>query len=771
MSVKKTDKKEAKVMTKHILVISLTSLLTITCGCGRATKDKNWEITREDYQNILELDGKVEDHKTNYTYTVDNEFGYFIDNVNKENVILFDIDKLDKDKDQKYYTYDDYKGAEIEYQNIAPIENGRGFVIDFDGEKDKHYATIINKTVSIDNVYMISTAKSLNETLYTPEEGKWEKDYIDSKASFDTFQQILNIEQYIGDIVIGAIGNCPTSIVDGAFGIISTITGAFKNNDPTIQDVLDKLADIDSKLDDIIATIDKNQKELINEDIYIENQIDKVLITLYQQNYSNFVTNYLEPLETVERATIQYMAAKIKQYVKANPVTVEIHYRTNEDGTYSVISPIEKDYDAVTSKVQRVEFEGYANAKKFLEDHNDTVCSGFVDELRKDIKIAVESSIKSEKVILDEHITQEDIEHHVYSVILDNFERARHTGEYGTDEYKDAANTLELVIKLLRRISTIATGESILDSMIKRIQCIYNFGNEVKPVIRSLLAHIKLVVDRYTAIAGAGCRYAKISEETLADEYEKAVETIQAYEKVNEQTPDSYCYITQSTIQSFFATAIYKVDYKNLGDHPDFYKEFVAHRVTGFSRQTTEGVVKEPIKLEDYNYVNSVDVRKIASRLGLMIKGGIVEDIDSIIKYLNRNKAITDHDVQVQIEMKKAGWVSDDTYRILTGYDGIQNVTKNDNISFKCTKQGNPGGDYFEVGKRYGYQSCYKNEYWSGEKAVGDFVDATTGQPQSNHVISAYARYSEGHGYWINDERWAFQTNPYGDYFFTIYQE
>ena len=251
-------------MTKHILIISLTSLLTITCGCGRKTESANWLITRDDYKKILELDGKVEEHESNYTYTIDNEFGYFLDNVNKENIILFDIDKLDKKGSQSYFTYSDYKKAEIKYQTITPIEKGRGFVIDFNGEKDKHYATIINKTVSVDNIYMISSAKSINEVLYTPAEGQWEIDYIDSKASYDTFQDILNIGQYIGDIVVGAAGNCPTSIVDGIFGIISTISGSFFNSDPTIQDVLDKLADIDAKLDDIIATIDKNQKELIN---------------------------------------------------------------------------------------------------------------------------------------------------------------------------------------------------------------------------------------------------------------------------------------------------------------------------------------------------------------------------------------------------------------------------------------------------------------------------------------------------------------------------
>lgn len=88
-----------------------------------------------------------------------------------------------------------------------------------------------------------------------------------------------------------------------------------------------------------------------------------------------------------------------------------------------------------------------------------------------------------------------------------------------------------------------------------------------------------------------------------------------------------------------------------------------------------------------------------------------------------------------------------------------------------CQCYGNPDGSYFRVGHEYHYRFDNGNieaQYWSGKIAVGDLLDSSTGLLESDKKISAYAKYSESHMLWIDDEHWGFIDDIFGLFCFII---
>ncbi len=759
-------------MKKKLLLLSLSSLMALpVVGCSKEEeKEKGWNINGSDYQNILKFENKVSQTNGKFEFTIDNDFGPFKGKINEDDVILFSINNLKEIKGKKYYTYEDFKNCEIKKETFVSSDIGRGFTITFDGNPNERYGTLTNKSATIDNLYAFSAMnESLNATrTFKQEDGEWEDAYIESAAEYTDPTIGLNIEMYIANIILGGMTENPVSVANGIYGLLGTFFNAVKPAEPSIQDVLDKLDDMDKKLDEINAEIQKNQKELINEHVYEQAQIDKVLATLYQQDITAFVTDYIDPIDTIERKYSQYVETKLKEVVKAEPQKVGLHYKRNTRGKLILISQCEADYDDSFTKIFIGKNFGWTNAKKYLEDHNDIVGEGFMDELQKDIANTVHKNYVSNIYPQDE-LTEEQYRKDYLSAILDEFEKQKHSGEYGSEAYNDASNMLDKCILLMKRISGVATGESILNSIINRVKYIYNFASETKAKVRKIIANIKLQMERFVDMTSIACRYAKINTKEMADQYKIAIETIQSYQKTNKSLPDNYSYILSNKVDSAFVWSKYNTQFRNRGESPEFKKEFLTEKIDSFNRfegtmsRTKFDIKKTPI-------VDNAQSAKILTRYKMLLNAGL-ESETNYLEYLTKYKGIDSKAYEIQKVMIKDGWISDDTSRIITEYEGIKDLTVADNVVLTCIENGNSeGGNYFKIGNKYKYKCDYEDECWSGEKACGRFINAHTGAEETSHLISAYAKYSEKEWYWMDNEHWAFTNTPYGSFFYIMYQ-
>lgn len=619
-----------------------------------------------------------------------------------------------------------------------------------------------NEVKATSEVYQINNVNN-------QEDGVWEKDYINSSADYN-IHGYLDMGQYLGKIIFGTAVKNPVAIVDGVHGILSTFTSAISSSEASVQDVFDKLVDLDEKLDQITELIERNQTEIINEQIYTEAQIDKALIEIYQHNYNEFVANYLNPLDSIQRDYTQFIAAELQNFVTLDNPYIELHYEV-KDGTYKLLSRTEANYANPGIQIYKVNIPSFSNSKAFLKNHNDTVTTGFVDELKKDFANAVTQAIQNGTLKVDENITNEDYKIHMYKVILDDAEIKKHTGTYGSDAYKEAASILDNAINLCESVSGRKTGQSILESVIERIKCIYNFGKEAKPQIRHLIAHIKLLVDRYSALASEACLHAKIDQSELGEQYKKAVEKIQAYSKANEETGDFYSYIVKQEMRGTFVQTIYNVDYKNKGNDCQFKKEFEMYRITGYDSWAIRNQVhKEKMDLSKMSFVGSAAIEKIQKRQELMEGMGLIKN-QTLIDYLGSVDIMESGARSFQDIMEYKKYIGHDSYRLLTEFTGERELKKSENIKVTCVKTGNDAGNHFRLKDTYTFKQWDDEEYWEGYMKTGNYLDPDTGTRLSIHDISGWAKYTERHCYWFNDEHWAFQTNPNGDYMFVIYAQ
>ena len=758
-------------MKKKILLFSLTSLMAIPLfSCSNEQAESGWGIKEADYQNILKFDNEVSQKDDKLEFKVDDEFGSFKGKIDSDNVILFNLDKLHEIKGKKYYTYEDFKSCEVEKASFISSDIGRGFTITFNGNPNSRYGTITNKDAMIDNEYAFSIMENpINKVKrLAQEEGEWEDAYIETKAESEgiDWTPAIQIEHYVVKMVAGYIFANPLSIVDGGYGLLAMIGGMFAPAEPSIADVLEKLGEIDKKLDDLTEEIKKNQRELIDEEIYTQAQIDKALVALYQQDYTDYVTHYLDPVDTIERDYSQYIDAKLKQLVKSEPETITLKYKRNEENKLVQLSQSEEHYDDFGIKTLQVKAKSYGNAQSYLTLHNNVIGEGFMEELNKDIDELVNDEYG--KSLPTEQFSKEDYRRQIISTILDNFSKERYTGEYGTDEYAKASNMLDKAILLLRRISGVSTGESIISSIMKRMQSMYNFAYESKPKVKALLANMKFTIERYLLMTVTACRYAKINMSNLVTEYDRAIETIQAYYKANKDLPDSYCHITNTVIESGFIWSKYTAEFKNRGEHPQFKKEFIAEKINTFNRWTGK-MDRTRLDLSKTAIIKPNDQRKIFKRFTLLVQAGLESEVD-YLKYLANNKGIEENGYKIQQTMINDKWMTDDTSRILSEYEGIKQLTEKDDFNFTCVENGNSeGGNYFKVGNKYKFKGTHEAEYWSGEKATALFIDAHNGTDRASHIISAYAKYSEEYFLWADNEHWAFSSNPGGSYFYLMY--
>ena len=598
-----------------------------------------------------------------------------------------------------------------------------------------------------------SETNGFNTTLKSGAEQQleFEENYISKKMTYETGGKFaMSVLTNVGAIAAGAAFSSPTSVVSGIFGILNAVGDNFATSKgPTIKDVMDKLNEMDGKLDTITATLNENYNQLMTESVRTEAAVDKVLLEEQNSAIESFYTNYVMPIENHERDYSDYVEQSLKTYVSKEE-TSDFYIHKNSDKEWVLNSLV--DVESTKEYEFTVTIKDFANSLNFLDKNYGTVTTGFTDRLSEDVESALLTATLPEG--LDKETARDYVVGNIFETI---------TKKYYEDNHDKALELRNEVINYAKQISGKNT-KSVIDRYTSRLEYMYNFGGEIKDTVTDLYSNIMYNLDNNVALAAQACSYASVNPDEIRSEYIDATKTIQNYYSSIKELKDNYCFLTNTLISGGFYRAYFETGYKDKGNHCSFHSSFKFEHVKtnrwGMPETTADDVYK-------HSYLNETDHLRIAARMKLMRELGLVNP-DNYIKYLVDANILAEDEYNSYEALHTSGWISDDALRFFTGLN-IRDMTGSDTgFTLTCNEAGNPGGDYFNVGWTGTFRSARTSGSWSGKIGETTYIDALTGTIQTNKRVAAYATYAESNWYWINDEYWSFVDNLAGNYFFIL---
>jgi len=596
-----------------------------------------------------------------------------------------------------------------------------------------------------------SNASDIDEDPLIGEQSQteFEESYIKGSFTYGDGQKFaISMLSNIGTIAAGIGFDSPTTVVSGIFSLLGTINDNLNgSNGPTIANVMNKLNEMDTKLDELNAKIDKNYAQLATEEIRTQAMVDQVLLNEQEKAIRDFNTDYVVPVENYRRNFSDYIEQSYKSYISVEE-EADIYVSKNEKNEWTLV-PITEQGSADQKEI-KFAIADFTNSKTFLDKNYGVVTTGFIDRFNEDIDKALKD------VNLPEGLSKTDCRNYVAGNIVERF-----TKKYYVDNVDKAQDIRNMAINYAKQINGKAV-KSVIDGYISRLEYMYNFAGEMKNSVTDAASNLMLSLDTNVALAAEACLYAGMNQEELKTEYMAARDLIKSYYDGFAKINNKYCFVTNSVINGGFYKAQFNTYYTNKGNDCrfnssfDFYK---ANAVTGID------FVKDDVN--SHNYVNELDNLRISTRMGLMRENGLT-NANSYIEYLDNAKILETNAYKSYQNLLSEKWIDKSAFRVFTGLS-IRDMNDGDrNFTMTCNEAGNPGGDYFYTGWRGTYKGAHGGDYWSGKIAESTFIDGNTGKIMTDKRVAAYATYNESHCYWFNDEHWSFVDDAFGNFFFIL---
>ncbi|MCF0107735.1 MAG: hypothetical protein HUJ59_01830 [Bacilli bacterium] len=715
----------------------------------RTELNQKWLYTKADMAEFAEYQGDVETIDGITTFKVISGDPIFDKEVKKENLRVFDLKAALQDLSKKDETgYLSYRTIE---KHLMPIkefkvnEDLTEFQVNIKADNDKTIAVLINKDVTNNSNYHAICIPHVNKEIVTQPNPQvdFEESYISGSWSYaEGGKFAIQVISNIGSIVAGAAFNSPTAIVGGIFGILGAVGEQFCASGPTIKDVMNKLNEMDEKLDAIGEKLDQNHNQLMQEEIRTQAAVDKSILQTLESQMTSFTTDYIVPLDNFERDFADYIEQSYKTYTKSSE-TINMYLTKGEYGKWSPV--MIKDEIPGSQELLSIAINNFDNSQEFLNKHRNIVEEGFVDEFNKDIDQAISTTE------LPVGLSEEEARYFAHANIIEQF-----TKKYYEDNHQKALDLKNMAINYSKRISG-RLSVSIINTYLNRLQYMYNFSGEMKVARIDLLSNILGSLDRYAAIAGLACMYAETNNKELVDEYKLAREFIQNTYKNIKEVPDTYNFVTNQVMEGNFYQAKYKTSYNgnNLSAKLD-YKKVEGYQATYKDDDITK-----------HDYVNATEHLKIAARWNLMREIGLSSSA-TYVDYLNDASVINDKAVEAYQALLAKKYIEVDCYRIMTGYTTRSLNDSDKSLIMTCQAQADRDSDYFHVDNQYTFRGGHSSSCWSGTMIETTYIDGNNGTISNDKKVAAYARYAESHWYWSTDEYWSFVDNPYGNYFFAL---
>lgn len=733
-------------------MMCLFLLLAISCG-----KENKWSYSKGDAGKFYALNASLvkddsSDLKLTFVLTATDDV--FKSKISTSNIVVYEYSSIDFTKVDGYLGYNDIKDYAVDVDS-ATVNTSRDLEVVFEGEYGNTYGVLINKKgLSIDtHAYAIAMVTDIGAKIETD----FEEQVIKTRGSWELGGALINMGSYVSQIVIGGLTDNPCAIASGFFGLFNLMGNIGYSTGNSIDTVTNQLNVIDKKIDEINAKIDANQKQIVDEFIRTQAMIDEVKINQYNKNISDFHTLYVRPMdEFLLNYKDQYETA-LKNVIKEGNKTITVYYGGPDLQTYEILYP-SQDNMSQARQTFTYTITSFDNAKKYLDEHKNAINKDFYTELRKDIFNYMSQSPSSrwEGQVADD----------IYLTLVDELNQSIVTQENESFHEKvlKLANDFIYYTKIIAGTSF----ESILNSYIQRLMCMYNYAGEIKSHVRDLLASIKLSLDAYFSSVQDACLGQDINYiQEIGAAYESACDAIKAVYESQMAIEDNYSFITKNLVKVDLFNNRCNVYYTNPGNYPTIHASFKLYKNVSYDGKS---LISEEGNINDYEILDYSVLKAMQTRYTLLRGSGDTVDL-TFIEYLATCKVADSEDIKSLEQLEKAYYTNSRRGRFLTTFS-TDTLSDSDTHTFVCVAAGNPKGSYFSIGKTYRYRhdnGDIESKYWSGRYAYGDMYDATNMAKEDASFICAYARYDESHALWINDEHWGLIDNLIGSFQYIMF--
>ena len=736
-----------------LLIAALPLSSLSSCSNGNATK---WSYTKEEMSSFASLQANLESGGGDQlVFSSDSNIPLFKQTLSSDALLVYDIDKAAKLMEEKGKEYADYsvlKEASLPVSNVSTPEEKDGFSVTFSSSDSSSYGMLIHPSYTLSGNYIMVSPYENDAELASDPQAEFEETYARTPFSWsDGGKFAWQLLSNIGTMLVGKAAGNPVAIASGIIGIISSL-GESLSGGASIETVMNQLKETDRKIDELSQKIEKNTQQLSDEIVRAETLVDQTNLNTLNLAINDFATSCLAKIDEYNRNLADEVASYYRDLVKSSK-TVKLVLTKNEEGEYSSASLTElgdsPEYNFTLT------ISEFPNAKAHLSKNSGIVEEGFVDEMGKDIDSAIASSSD-----VPEGLSKESLRSFVLAMIYEEFMQS-----YFSSNKTKAQEYNNLVIDLSKRISGSSGMISILNTYLSRLQCMYNFGSEIKPLARTISANLLETLDMNAARAASSRYFAKDSAKDLETYYKAARTAINDFYKNVSETPDAYSFTTSSSLSGGFYQTFYEPSYDNLGNHCTLTVEFAAEKVT----MKRGSLTYIPTEMSKHHSISVAEHSRIAARWKLLRASGNVDANLDYIHYLNSASLIDKESLDAYSSLASLYKLSPSCYRILTGDRNERELNSSDSdTALICQKKGNPHGDYFQLDKTYAYSKTHTDSYWYGKTYEGSFVDASTGSSIGTQKIATWARYAEAHWYWTQDEFWAFSSPDETSYFFSV---
>lgn len=750
---------------KNIKKLALTMIsacvISLCSGCGSSTPS-GWKYDKNDAKDFASYTAKLISNDDKYIFRINEDANTFKASLNKDSLVFFNKTELDEKTKETYYTYNETKQYQVPYETLTVKDDGSGLDIVFDGDGKNSYAALINKNdMQNDQFALAYTVPFSLDSDQVRTQTEFEEQLVSVTPGWDDVEMFINMAGYITQMFLGMYCAVPTAFASGLFGYINVLgNGFFGGGDPTTQDVLDKLDTMDRKLDEISNKIDENQRQLMDEMLLTEAGVDKVLLNQYKADITEYQTQYVLPVENYLAIYKDGIEQALKSYVQSSK-TIDFYYaydtKTNK---WEAQSPYVGDVSSYTKYSLNV--ASFTNATTYLSKHGNIVSDGFVKEFIKDISDSITS--------IDDYplnLTKDKLASDIYSTVVDNLNK-----DFFSDpnRHTEVVNLMTNVKNMANRLAG-TTTTSAAESYVERLKMMYNFSGEMREICISLLAALRDQLDGYLEIAQEACKFAEVNCKDMGTAYLAAALKIKHMTDAEKEYDPNYCYFTNRPVYGNYFRSIWEISYTNPGNHPTFHASFKTGVVTNFDTRYSKALTYKEVDIQSLDMMNQTNHKRIYTRYQMLRSLGLTEAND-YLDYLVSANIMSKTGYDFWKDMRKQGWVGDDAHRFLTSFEIKDMDDSNKDVGMTCTCYGNPDSEYYYVGwkGKYGQKSDDSEyQYWSGKKAVGDFINASDCSLLKDRRIACYAQYHESHKLWIDDEIFGFIDNPAGAYYFLLY--
>ena len=738
---------------KLSLALATFTFLPVLAGCKDSPM--RWNFNKTEIANFKELVGldSVENGNRVISYS-GNEY-YFDKDLEKDDVKIYNYTDLLEDVKNGVVELKDgfvpYKTLLNYTTEVMEIENSyASFKVTFENSSSSDtFRVLVHKDTNIKNVYLDVQGSKEGPTNEVNIDEKFCEDYVQADISKLSEKSDLSIAGEITQIAIGPTFGTPTTKAGGIFAILTSLGNAFRfKGDISNQSTIDKLKEMDYKLDDVQTQINKNHQDLVELKLLTELGISEELMDDYEDEISDFEEIYSQPIELILKEFKSYTDAAFKQIIKsAKDINM---YFVRDERSLKWVLQSSLDTDHTGQENIHFSIPNWPNATAYLEKNNDVIGDEFIDEVRKDIDDATIG------ITSLEGMSRKNMIENVIMLLTD---------EIGYSYFKNNTDVVEELDSLAEQYAYEIIDADVIRAYLERLIMIYNFGGEAKIRLAETLCALDKQLDLYCGAAAEALRFSNRTTSGLSSLWVNSRNVIKDIYDSLSVVEGNYCFTTNCYLEANYYRARYNCSYTNLGNSPELNAKLDFSRCEKY-KDTVRFVnvgIDEIDVLEDINY------RRIVDKFNLLKKNNNVDASITFVDYLRNAQAISEETKYCYSFLINRKYIKETDNKFASKISQ-KNMTNSDkNVQVTCVAAGNPDGEYFSTGWTGKFKGSHKEECWTGKMLTTTYFDGTTGAVLAGEgKIAAYATYSETHALWTDDEYWAFVDSTGGNYFYLL---